>query len=182
MNEYAIVDANGNVINVAMWDGTTPWTPAGGTAVLIPAGSEASIGWTYAAGSFVAPAAAVARTPAQLTHYAISKQSGLEVGGYTKTLSGVAVNFQTDPLALTTLVGDAVRQQIARAPSQVLVQSDQTTVVAVNDRGFVEGFAAVVDFIQASLAPLQTVLAGINDGSITTIDEIDAAAWPPNQG
>jgi hypothetical protein len=54
---YAIIDDSNNlVINVAVWDGTTPWDPGAGLyAVLIPEGSQAGIGWTYEDGEFIPP-------------------------------------------------------------------------------------------------------------------------------
>jgi len=56
MNTYAIIDATNTVINVVAWDGLPPWTPPQDCiAVVIPDGSNAGIGWTYANGEFIAP-------------------------------------------------------------------------------------------------------------------------------
>jgi hypothetical protein len=56
MPTYAVVDSTGTVVNVVMWDGTTPWQPpTGTTAVLVPAGSNAGIGSTYSNGTFTPP-------------------------------------------------------------------------------------------------------------------------------
>ena len=55
---YALVDSSGAVINTIIWDGVTPYQPSEGcVAVLVPDGSGASIGWTYADGAFIAPPA-----------------------------------------------------------------------------------------------------------------------------
>ena len=58
---YAIIENNA-VVNTIIWDGPTgnanDWTPpAGSSAVLIPAGTIAGIGYTYDAtsGAFAAP-------------------------------------------------------------------------------------------------------------------------------
>jgi hypothetical protein len=55
---YALLEG-GTVINVILWDGAADWThPVGVTPYVLPAGSEAGIGWTTADGvNFTAPAA-----------------------------------------------------------------------------------------------------------------------------
>lgn len=58
MTQYALIES-GNVINVILWDGVTPYSPATGIqAVAIPTGTEAAIGFTFANGTFTAPVAA----------------------------------------------------------------------------------------------------------------------------
>jgi hypothetical protein len=53
---YAIIDSTAIVINIVVWDGKPPWKPPSGCiAVVIPKGSSAGIGWTYADGEFIAP-------------------------------------------------------------------------------------------------------------------------------
>lgn len=44
-----IVD--GKVVNVSLWDGATPWTPAE-EVVEVPGGTTAGIGWDYVDGQF----------------------------------------------------------------------------------------------------------------------------------
>ena len=56
MNTYAIIDATTTVINIVIWDGLPPWTPPQDCiAVVLPEGSNVSIGWTYVNGEFIAP-------------------------------------------------------------------------------------------------------------------------------
>lgn len=56
MNTYALVQG-GEVVNVIVWDGESEWTPpTGQTAVAIPDGSEAAIGWSYDGTNFEPPA------------------------------------------------------------------------------------------------------------------------------
>jgi hypothetical protein len=50
---YAIIDETGLVVNVVLWDGKTPWVPPAGY-IALPL-LEASIGWTFANGQFIAP-------------------------------------------------------------------------------------------------------------------------------
>jgi len=52
LKSYAVV-VDGKVVNVAVWDGETPWTPEEGEVVEIPVGSFAGIGWDYVNGEFV---------------------------------------------------------------------------------------------------------------------------------
>lgn len=51
---YAIIDANGNVVNTVLWDGSDDWQPPAGMQAV--QSDQASVGWTYAAGTFSAPA------------------------------------------------------------------------------------------------------------------------------
>ncbi|QNB11553.1 hypothetical protein G5S35_08150 [Paraburkholderia tropica] len=51
---YAIIDANGNVINAVLWDGSEDWQPPDGTQAV--QSDQASVGWTYAGGAFSPPA------------------------------------------------------------------------------------------------------------------------------
>ena len=53
---YAIVNAAGDVINTIVWNGSNWQPPAGTTAIQIPVGVEAGIGWSYVDGDFIAPA------------------------------------------------------------------------------------------------------------------------------
>ena len=50
---YAIVDQTGLVVNVALWDGKTPWQPPEGH-LAIPL-IEGGIGWRFADGKFMPP-------------------------------------------------------------------------------------------------------------------------------
>lgn len=53
VNTYAIVE-NGEVVNLVLWDGVTPWSPPQGcTAVLASAG--AYMGSTYDGNTFTPP-------------------------------------------------------------------------------------------------------------------------------
>ena len=54
---YAIVDnATKVVINVAKWDGITPWTPPTGTTLVNVDGVQCDIGWIQQTdGSFAPP-------------------------------------------------------------------------------------------------------------------------------
>lgn len=51
---YALLDADGTVVNVILWDGETPYTSSE-KAVEIPADLAVSIGWTRTAEGWAIP-------------------------------------------------------------------------------------------------------------------------------
>jgi hypothetical protein len=53
-----MIDANGLVYDVVMWDGESEWP---NDAAQLVQSDEAGIGWTYADGEFTAPADMIAR-------------------------------------------------------------------------------------------------------------------------
>ena len=70
MKNYAIIDSTNTVINVVVWDGKPPWTPSDGcTAVVIPEGSNAGIGWIYVDGEFIAPQTSEVERPTPGPNY-----------------------------------------------------------------------------------------------------------------
>ena len=53
---WALVDADGLVVNAIVWDGETDYTPADGlTVVAIPDGVGGGPGWTYDGSEWIAP-------------------------------------------------------------------------------------------------------------------------------
>lgn len=53
MNNYAVVDSEGKVINIIYWDGESEWNPPENTvAVKIPDGVFVDIGYSYSGGTF----------------------------------------------------------------------------------------------------------------------------------
>lgn len=59
MQNYALVDSSGVVVNIIVWDGNAEiWSPPDGqTAVAAASGTgTACIGGTYSGGAFTAPA------------------------------------------------------------------------------------------------------------------------------
>jgi hypothetical protein len=55
MPQYAIVDAQGNVGNIFLWDGTQDWSPPDGSQAVACDGTTAYTGGTYLNGVFSAP-------------------------------------------------------------------------------------------------------------------------------
>jgi hypothetical protein len=54
--KYALINADGLVVNAIVWDGEVDYTPADGlTVVAIPDGVGAGPGWTYDGTDWIAP-------------------------------------------------------------------------------------------------------------------------------
>lgn len=54
-NRYALVDADGQVLNIVEWDGAAEWSPPAGLAAM-EAPEGVSKAWTLADGAWTAPA------------------------------------------------------------------------------------------------------------------------------
>lgn len=52
---YAIVDADGNITNVSLWDGKTPWQPPEGHKAIKDEENKAEIGGKYDGKKFLPP-------------------------------------------------------------------------------------------------------------------------------
>lgn len=52
---YAIVDQDGIVVNIALWDGQSEWRPGPGLTAVLAEGAEVQIGWIHDNGSFYPP-------------------------------------------------------------------------------------------------------------------------------
>jgi hypothetical protein len=54
--KYALVDADGLVVNAIVWDGETEYNaPDGLTVVAVPDGQPCGPGWTYDGSDWIAP-------------------------------------------------------------------------------------------------------------------------------
>lgn len=54
---YAIVDKDGNVTNVTLWDGVTPWQPGEGLEAVKDKANKAEIGGKWSGKKFLPPSA-----------------------------------------------------------------------------------------------------------------------------
>lgn len=52
---YAIVDKDGNITNVSLWDGKTPWQPGEGLKAIKDENNEAQIGGKWDGKVFLPP-------------------------------------------------------------------------------------------------------------------------------
>ncbi|MFD3238354.1 tail fiber assembly protein [Rahnella perminowiae] len=55
VSDYAVINSDGEIINVVLWDGETDWNPPDGSTAIKVNDSGAGIGWTYKSGVFTAP-------------------------------------------------------------------------------------------------------------------------------
>lgn len=171
----ALVSSPGNDANYQAWlakgfkawpwpiDETGPVTVAALDAVLAAYGLPST--------GIAAP------TKASLADYANAKQWALATGGHNVTIDGTSYLFATDPTSLSLIAGKALRLQQANAPASVAWQfaSGFATIAAAD---FVSASINIADWVQSTFTILETVLAAITSGSITTQDQIDAASWP----
>lgn len=133
-------------------------------------------GWIYDGKIFAEP---VIPPPSkeQLAAHANFKQWVLATGGFTVG----SLTFATDATSQSLITGKALRLQQAGAPESVNWQfSSGYSEIASAD--FISSSIKIADFVQATFDALQTVLSGVEDGTITTIEEVDAATWPSNHG
>lgn len=80
MSHYAVVDNQGNVTNIVLWEGPAgqnDWTPPAGETAVVCDGTTAYVGGTYLNGVFSAPPAPPPPTPAQQGVLALTQ--GIEV-------------------------------------------------------------------------------------------------------
>jgi len=55
VNDYAVINIDGKITNVVLWDGGSEWNPPDGSTAIKINGSGAGIGWTYSEGFFTPP-------------------------------------------------------------------------------------------------------------------------------
>lgn len=111
--------------------------------------------------------------------YANAKQWALAVGGYTITISGTPIQFQTDPVSMGLITGKAARLAQPNPPASFDWQTP-TGFVTIAAADFLAAATAIADFVQSTFTALAVVQAAIASGQITTIAGVDAAAWPSN--
>lgn len=55
VSRYAIVDKDGNIVNVSLWDGVTPWQPPAEHKAIKDEKDEAQIGGKWDGKKFLPP-------------------------------------------------------------------------------------------------------------------------------
>jgi len=64
MKRYAIIDSNGVVDNIILWDEAAQWSPPEGMTMVKVEDIQCGIGWTYANDVFTDPTPVVTEDPA----------------------------------------------------------------------------------------------------------------------
>lgn len=121
----------------------------------------------------------VASTTIGLISYANAKQWRLATSGFTLTLSGQTVTFQTDSQSQVFIAAKSIRMSYPNPPTTI----DWQFAIGFQTLSAADfGIAAVkiADFVQATFDALRSVDAAIMAGTITTLAQVDAASWPAN--
>jgi len=121
-----------------------------------------------------------------LLAYAAKKRNQVASGGITVNVGTVDapinVEASTDVDALVLLQGAFLVGQANPSQSFQWVQSTGVSVTLTAAQ-ITTMFVAVTAFVQATFVTLGAVLAAINAGTVTTVDQIDgfaSPAWPVN--
>ncbi len=180
MNTYARIVGGVAVEVIQLPDGVTPAQAfvAALAATFVPCDLTIGQGWTYAGGVFAAPVAAPP-TQVALAAYANIKQWGLATGGFTVTIASTACTFNTDDVSTGLITGKAVRLSQLSPPATINWQF-VSGYVLITATEFIAAATQIADFVQATFDSLESVLASIASGAITTTAQVDAAAWPSN--
>ena len=142
--------------------------------------------WDASLGAEPTPAqlAAIAAMPdpapskAQLLAYANTKQWALATGGHTVTVGGSPHVFATDAVSLTMMGGKVARLAQPSPPASFNWQTPDGAWLTIAAGDFPAVATACADFVQATFDALKTVEAQVAAGTITTLAQIDAYAWP----
>lgn len=112
-----------------------------------------------------------------LRAYANARQWGLALSGFTVTIDGAPRTFATDTSSQSLISGKMLRLSQPSPPDTVDWQFGDT-FVTITKEDFTDAAVKIADFVQATFDRLKHVLDGINRETITTREQIDAAAWP----
>lgn len=175
----AVISADGSKITWANGEYDAP----SGSAMMMQAG--AGIGWVLSGSVLVAPAAPAdpAPTQAQLLAYAEVKRALISDGGVTVNIAAAGaaplnISSLTDTDGKTDLAGAV---QIAGLdPSHVFNWDQDAGSVQLNAAQVRELGLLVGAWVQSVRTAVVAVKAEIKAGTITTLAEIDAFAWPVN--
>lgn len=142
-------------------------------STLTPAGAEVALGWHYDGDVFSAPPVPVVTT-ADLLAYAAMRRWCVETGGVNVSGTLLATDRESTGIMLGAVVWATMHPAATRRwkalSGWVTLSAEQ--IIALGN--------AVAAHVQAAFDTEDTVVAGITAGTITTMAEIDAAAWPPN--
>lgn len=141
-----------------------------------------AVGWTYDGGVFSPPSPPAPPSRSVLTAYANTKQSMLAASGVNVDVgvsgSPEIVFADTNAQGLSNISGALQFVQIN--PSATINWTGATGSIALNATQVLALATGAFIFVQATYTTLGTVLANITAGTVTTIAQIDAAAWPTN--
>ena len=121
-NRYALIDAQGNVDNIVIWDGLPDWTPPQGYTTV--QSDTAGIGWTYSSGAFSPPASAPLTAAqiaaAQVTANEAAIQAALDASAVTQGYADIKSACAYASSTVFTAATGATAAQIALVAQQEL--------------------------------------------------------------
>lgn len=118
-----------------------------------------------------------ALTKQQLADYAADKRWRVASGGITVTVGGNSISLPSDDVAYGRLKGAAQDLTAGIITEPITIVLGLTKITATQQTAAAL-YAAISQHWQACYAVQGTVVDGINAETITTIEQIDAAAWP----
>lgn len=165
---HARVFAAGSWSQVVDHRGETWWTAARAPVLVTALGDPSALGLMSSQPPAPPP------TTTELIAYTAEKRWRAETGGVP--LGGGLV-IPSDDRAKMLIMG-AAGAMTDEATAPFVIGSIVRTFTGAQ---FKAAHAAIVARVQACFAKQAEVLTAINTNAITTIAEIDAAGWPPNQ-
>jgi hypothetical protein len=168
MAVYALIDAQGVITNRIVLDDPADFPPPSGLSLV--AGAEGyAIGGSIVGGAYTPPATAPV-PPVDLAAYAMSARWKKETGG----ISVGGVPLATDDRAKLMIVGARVAAD-ADANWSTVWQGADGNAYPVNAVQMIAISNAVQAHVANCFAIFATVKGSIDNGSITTTTQIDAA-------
>lgn len=135
------------------------------------------VGW-YFDGSTFAPKAL---SKDDLISLANAKQNNVANSGFTmNNIAGGSWLFATDSASLSAMHQTS---SINTDPTTLITWQLNSAIFVSMTVGDLRTVSARINqFIEATFSTLKTVIDAINKGTITTMDQINAFAWPLNHG
>ena len=116
-------------------------------------------------------------TKQQLADYAADKRWRVASGGITVSVGGNSIALPSDDVAYGRLKGAAQDRTSGIITEPITIVLGLTKITATQQAASAL-YAAISQHWQACYAVHGTVVDGINAETITTVEQIDAAAWP----
>lgn len=181
-NTYVIASDSGYQAHVAAGNSVPVLANEADLADVLKRNGGVMLPWISGAPSFVQPAPGT-YSKGQLIAYANAKQSALSASGTSVNVGTTdtpqMIHADTDPGSLALLSGAATVAGVN--PSQtfhwVPANDQPITLTAAQITAL---FIAVSAFIQSTFSALASVIAAINSGTITALDQVDNPPSPPS--
>jgi hypothetical protein len=175
--DVAIIDqSTGVVVSVIDLSSIDDYDPGPGLLAVVCEGEVAYAGCTWSDTDGFAAPVRPPLTQVELVAYAADKRWRVETGGIA--IGGMPV--ATDDRSKMMIMGARVKANDNpdfttkwKSASGMFVVLDGAAIIAISD--------AVLSHVDTCFEVEATVLAEIAAGTITTIEQIDAAGWPMQQ-